>query len=160
MPSGRRVERKNVPANQTIVPVLFTAAADAQLAGRLADVVGRHVDPAQNIEGHLEQTTSMVRGQNNIQVWTHSADRMAASLTQAAPFSIEIVQPKVPIVRDGSMELKVRATRKEGFNVPITVYMLYNPPGVGGVGMGWGYPGYGMRYPGNANGGYNVPGPF
>ena len=105
-----------MPANQTIVPVLFTAAADAPLAGRLADVVGRHEDPAQNIEGHLEQTTSMVpSGQNNINVWTHVADRMAVSLTQAVPYSIEIIQPKVPIVRDGSMELKIKATRKERY---------------------------------------------
>ena len=75
LPAGVTFQTDKMPANQTIVPVLFTAAADAPLAGRLADVVGRHEDPAQNIEGHLEQTTSMVRGQNNIQVWTHAADR-------------------------------------------------------------------------------------
>ncbi|MES1213180.1 MAG: peptidase, partial [Singulisphaera sp.] len=113
------------------VPVLFSAAADAAPAGRLADVIGRLDDPNQNIEGHLEQTTSMVRGQNNINVWTHTADRMAVSLTQAVPYSIEIIQPKVPIVRDGSMELKIKATRKEGFTAPITLSMLYNPPGIG-----------------------------
>lgn len=131
MPAGVTMQTDKMPANQTIAPVLFTAAADAALTGRLADVVGRHVDPNQNIEGHLEQMTSMVRGQNNIQVWTHTADRVAMSVTQAAPFSIEIVQSKAPLVRDGSMELKVKATRQEGFKAPITVYMLYNPPGVG-----------------------------
>jgi len=131
LPPGISFQTDVMPANQTIVPVLFTATADAGLAGRLADVVGRHEDPNQNIEGHLEQTTSMVRGQNNINVWTHTAERMAVSVTQASPFSIEIVQPKVPIVRDGSLELKVKATRKEGFTAPITVYMLYNPPGIG-----------------------------
>ena len=131
LPPGVTVETDKMPANQTLVPVLLTAAPDAALAGRLVDVVGRHVDPAQNIEGHLEQTTSMVRGQNNINVWTHSADRMAMAVTEASPFSIEIVQPKVPLVRDGSMDLKVVATRKEGFTAPIAVYMLYNPPGVG-----------------------------
>lgn len=131
LPPGVTIQTDKMPANQTIVPVLYTAAADAPLAGRLADVVGRHEDPNQNIEGHLEQTTSMVRGQNNINVWTHTADRMAVSLTQAVPYSIEIIQPKVPIVRDGSMELKVKATRKEGFTAPITVSMLYNPPGIG-----------------------------
>ena len=50
------------------------------------------------------------------------------------PFTIEIVEPKVPLVRDGSMNLKVVATRKEGFNAPIAVHMLYNPPGVGSSG--------------------------
>ena len=37
----------------------------------------------------------------------------------------------MPLVRDGSMNLKIVATRKEGFTAPIGVQMLYNPPGVG-----------------------------
>ncbi|HEY2838179.1 MAG TPA: PPC domain-containing protein, partial [Pirellulales bacterium] len=131
LPPGVAVETDKMPANQTQIPVLLTAAPEATLAGRLTDIVGKHVDPAQNIEGHLEQTTSMVRGQNNINVWTHAGERLATAVTEASPFSIEIVQPKVPIVRDGSMDLKIHATRKEGFKAPISVYMLYNPPGVG-----------------------------
>jgi hypothetical protein len=55
-------------------------------------------------------------------------------LTEEAPYSIEIVQPKVPLVRNGSMDLKVVATRKEGFTAPIAIRMLYNPPGVGSAG--------------------------
>jgi hypothetical protein len=76
----------------------------------------------------------MVRGQNNIQVWTHTETRAATAVTAAVPFTIEIVEPKVPLVRDGSMELKVRAIRKEGFTAPISIYMLYTPPGVGSPG--------------------------
>jgi hypothetical protein len=131
LPAGVTFQTDKMPANQTTVPVLLTAAADVPTAGRLADVVGRPVDPNLAIEGHVEQMTSMVRGQNNIHVWTHTADKFAMSVTQAVPFSIEIVQPKVPIVRDGSMGLKVKAIRQEGFTAPISVYMLYNPPGVG-----------------------------
>jgi hypothetical protein len=73
----------------------------------------------------------LVRGQGNSDVWGHNADRIAVSLAEEAPFTIDIVQPKVPLVRDGSMELKVVAKRKEGFNAPISIRMLYNPPGVG-----------------------------
>ena len=68
-PPGVTVETLPMPANQAIVPVLFTATADAPLAGPLVDIVGRHADPNQNIEGHLRQPTSLVRGQNNIEVW-------------------------------------------------------------------------------------------
>lgn len=134
MPPGVTLETMVMAANQTIVPVLLTAAPDAALAGSLADVVGRHADPAQNIEGHLSQTTGLVRGQNNILFWGHTADRMALAVTDEAPFRIEVVQPKVPLVRDGSMGLKVVATRKEGFTAPIAVRMLYDPPGVGSSG--------------------------
>jgi hypothetical protein len=59
---------------------------------------------------------------------------MASSVTAEAPFKIEVVEPRVPLVRDGSMGLTVVATRKEGFTAPIAVRLLYNPPGVGSAG--------------------------
>ncbi len=97
-------------------------------------MVGRPVDANLKVEGHILQDTLLVRGQNNRRVWGHKADRMALAVTEEAPFSIEIVQPKVPLVRNGSMDLKVVAKRKEGFTAPIAVRMLYNPPGVGSAG--------------------------
>jgi hypothetical protein len=134
LPAGVTMETMPMAANQTFVPVLLTAAPGATLSGSLVDVIGRHADPNQKIEGRLEQTTGLVRGQNNILVWGHTAHRMAAAITAEAPFKIDVVEPKVPLVRDGSMGLKVVATRKEGFTAPIAVRMLYNPPGVGSSG--------------------------
>src|SRR5262249_25431840 len=45
-------------------------------------------------------------------------------------FSIEIVEPKVPLVQNGSMQLKIVTKRKSDFKGAITVYPLFNPPGV------------------------------
>ena len=42
-----------------------------------------------------------------------------------------IVEPKVPLVQNGSMNLKIVAERKPGFTAPITILPLFNPPGVG-----------------------------
>lgn len=134
LPPGVTYETLAMAANQSFVPVVFTAASDAEVAGSLADVIGRHVDPEQKIEGRLIQQTSMVRGQNNIRVWDVVTHRMATAVTDEAPFQIEIVEPKVPLVRLGTMELKVRAIRKEGFTAPIAIRMLYNPPDVGSAG--------------------------
>lgn len=134
MPAGLALETVQMAANQTIVPVLLTAAPQAPLAGSLADVVGRPADESIKVEGHLLQDTLLVRGQNNRKVWGHEAYRMALAVTEVSPFAIEVVQPKVPLVRNGAMQLKVVATRKEGFNAPIAVRMLYNPPGVGSAG--------------------------
>ncbi|HEV3007177.1 MAG TPA: PPC domain-containing protein, partial [Pirellulales bacterium] len=80
LPAGVTFETVVMPANQTIVSVLLTAAPGTALAGSLTDVIGRQVvaagsDPKQAIEGHLEQTTGLVRGQNNILVWGHTARR-------------------------------------------------------------------------------------
>ncbi|MGH7137633.1 MAG: hypothetical protein ACREHD_17945, partial [Pirellulales bacterium] len=116
------------------VPVLFTAAPGATLAGALVDVIGRPTDSKIQVEGHVEQVTGLVRGQNQVLVWGHTAHRMATAITAEAPFRIDIVEPKVPLVRNGAMGLKIVATRKEGFTAPISVRMLYNPPGVGSSG--------------------------
>jgi hypothetical protein len=134
LPPGVTVETLPMLANRSDVPVLITAAPDAAIGGSLVDIVGRPADANLKIEGHLRQRTSLVRGQNNIEVWNQYAERMATAVVEEAPFTIEIVEPKVPLVRDGSMNLKVVAKRKEGFTAPIGVQMLYNPPGVGSSG--------------------------
>ncbi len=131
LPPGVTVETLPMLANRSDVPVLLTAAPGTPLSGGLIDVIGRFADANQKIEGHLRQRSSLVRGANNVEVWNQYSERLAAAVTQEAPFKIDIVEPKVPLVRDGSMALKVVATRKEGFNAPIALQMLYNPPGVG-----------------------------
>ncbi|MFN0021270.1 MAG: PPC domain-containing protein [Pirellulaceae bacterium] len=135
LPAGMTTETIQVRPDQTDVPVLFTAAADAAPAGALADVIGKLADPKQPpLEGHLRQRCMLIRGQNNTDVWGHDADRMAVSLGDEVPFKIDIVQPKAPLVRNGSMNLKIVATRKADFKAAIQVFMLYNPPGVSSSG--------------------------
>ena len=110
--------------------MLLTAAADAPLAAALVDVIGSRKEGPRTIEGHLSQRTSLVRGDNNREVWNHYTDRLAAAVTDAVPFHIEIVPPKVPLVQNGSMGLKVVATREPNFKAPIVLRLLYSPPGV------------------------------
>ncbi|MBL7042689.1 MAG: PPC domain-containing protein [Pirellulaceae bacterium] len=134
LPEGSSMQTLTMPANRTTIPVLFSAAADAPVGGTLTDVVGRPVDKNLSIVGHLNQRTMLVRGQNNRDVWGHDADRMAAVVTEELPFQLDIVQPKAPVARQGSKELKVVAKRKEGFNQAIAIRLLYNPPGIGSSG--------------------------
>jgi hypothetical protein len=134
LPPGISFETVPMPANHSTVPVLLTAAADAPLGGALVDVYGRWSDPSQTVEGHLVQQTSLIRGQNNIRVWDRINNSLATAVTDEVPYSIEIVEPQVPLVRGGVMNLKVRATRKEGFTAPIGVRLLYNPGDVGSSG--------------------------
>jgi hypothetical protein len=130
LPPGMTAQTVPVAADQTAVPVLLTAAADAQPAAALVDVIGRHKEGERVFEGHLSQRTSLVRGENNREVWSHFTNRMAAAVTEPVPFRIDIVQPKVPLVQSGSMGLKVVATREASFKAPIVMRLLYTPPGV------------------------------
>ncbi len=131
LPPGVQLQGELIPANRGSIPVLITAAADANLDGRLVDVIGRPSDANLPLEGHLLQRTSLVRGDNNRDVWHYDMERMAVAVTQEAPFSIEIIEPKCPLVRNGSMNVRVVATRKEGYSAPIAIRLLYAPNGVG-----------------------------
>ena len=135
LPPGVTLLDSVVPADLGTIPVIIRAAADAPNIGKLVDFQAQTVvSPELTVVGHLSQRSQMVRGQNEVDVWGHNADRLAVAVTDPAPFDIEIVQPQVPLVRDGTLPLKIRAKRNEGFDKPINVYLLYAPPGVAASG--------------------------
>jgi hypothetical protein len=134
LPPGVAVEAPVMAASQAVVPVLFSAKADAPLDGRLATLSGKPADAKLNVPCDFTSTAGLVLGQNNIIVWQRDVDRLAVGVTEECPYTLEIVEPKVPLVRSGSMGLKVRAIRKAGFKAAISVYLPWNPPGVGSAG--------------------------
>jgi hypothetical protein len=134
LPPGMAMEAPVMAASQAVVPVLFTAKADAPLGGALASVSGQPADPKLRVPSEFTSQAALVLGQNNIIVWSRTVDKLAVGVTEECPYSIEIVEPKVPLVRGGSMGLKVRAHRKPGFKAAISVYLPWNPPGVGSAG--------------------------
>ena len=113
------------PAGTSVVPVLFTADADAPTAAPPRDPSpASRSTPSSTVPGEFTSTAELVLGQNNVPFWTRTVDSLAVAVTEEAPFTIEVVEPKVPIVRGGSMELKVVARRKPGFTAPIAVSLL------------------------------------
>jgi hypothetical protein len=134
LPDGVSIEAEPIPPGGTVVPVLFTARADAPVAGSLAQVSGRPVGSKGEVPTVFESTAELVLGQNNVPVWTRTVDALAVAVTEEAPFTIDVVEPRVPLVRGGSMELKVVARRKPGFTAPILVSLPFNPPGVSSKG--------------------------
>ena len=56
------------------------------------------------------------------------------AVTEKVPYRLEIVQPKVPLVRAGTMNVKVVVQRDKGFDAPLTLLFPFNPPGVGATG--------------------------
>jgi hypothetical protein len=134
LPAGVTVEADPMAAALGSYPVLFHASADAPLAGSLAYFAGKPTDPKVNVPCRFQHANELVTGQNNAPFWTRTTDRFAVAVTEEAPFSIEVIEPKVPLVRSGSMDLKVVAHRKSGFKTPIAVALLWNPPGIGSSG--------------------------
>jgi hypothetical protein len=137
LPAGVTIESPGMPANASVVPVIFHATPEAAASGKLAEIIGSLNDPNQpnvKIEGSVQQPIVLVRGQNQVPFWTENTTKLPIAVTDEAPFEIAIVEPKVPLVRGGQMELKVVAKRKEGFKAPIKIDMLWLPPGIGASG--------------------------
>ncbi|MBA2113286.1 PPC domain-containing protein [Bremerella alba] len=131
LPEGIEVITFPMADNTNKLPVLLRAKPDAQLNGKLVDVVAKPTNQDIKVEGHVQQRTLLVRGQNNRDVWGHDSDRMAVAVVEKVPYKLEIVQPNVPVVRDGSMKLKVKVARAEGFEDEIRLRLLDDPPGIG-----------------------------
>jgi hypothetical protein len=135
LPAGITLAAETMAQNVDSVPVVFEAAAGAPLAGSLALLSARHADPAQKIRGGFSQVVDLLVGPPNQSVyWRHEVDRAAVAVTEEAPFKIQIVEPRVPLVQAGAMSLRVAAERKGDFKAPIAIQMLWNPPGIGSAG--------------------------
>lgn len=135
LPAGMSLEADTMPANQPVVPVLLSAGADAPIGGILTRMVGAPTDTNIKLGAQdFYHTSVMVFGANNVDFWSRTVDRMAVAVTEECPYTIDVVEPKVPLVNSGTMNLKVVAHRKEGFKAPISVYFPWLPAGVGASG--------------------------
>lgn len=130
LPAGVTAAAPKIASSQTMGPMLFEAAADAPIGGVLATLTGRFTDPKQSLVGDYHQKVELVLGDNQTVFWTYTAPKLAVVVTEEAPFKLQIVEPKVPIVGKGSMQLKIVAERKPDFKAPITVELIENAPKV------------------------------
>ena len=133
-PAGTELVTASVAANQSFIPMLIRAAADAPIDGSLTSLIGETLPDGAGVKGNFSQRTMLVRGQNNVDMWGHDTNRMALAVTKAVPFDIEVIQPQVPLVTNGSATLVVKAKRKEGYKEPIRLRVLYSPGGVSASG--------------------------
>lgn len=131
LPPGVTATTDTMVANVAQQPMVFEAAANAAIGGTLGEVTAKHTDPKAGINGEYEQLVYMVAIPNQGVYWTHKLSKAAFAVAEEAPFKINVVEPKVPLVQNGSMNIKVVVERTSPFKGPVTVYPLYNPPGVG-----------------------------
>ncbi len=135
LPAGTTVESYPLPDGITQQVLLFQAAPEAPRASALAHLTPKSADPNQNFPARFTQNIEFVQGEPNQTPYvTATPSRVPIAVTDAAPFSLEIIKPVVPLVQSGTMDLKIKAIRAEGFKAPITVRMMWNPPGISSPG--------------------------
>lgn len=131
LPAGVSLLAEPMPAGVDIMPWVFSAGTDAPLAAALVEPMAHARSADKHVTSRYRHTLELIRG-NNDQVYygTHS-DRLAVAVVQEVPFQLTLEIPSVPLVRAGSMKLKVKAERRSGFDEPINLKLIWNPPGIG-----------------------------
>ena len=131
LPAGVTWEAGTIPKGLSQFPIVLKAAPDAPIGGGLYEMLARSADPAKPVTGRFTQQLDFVRGNPNGALYYQSEiSQLPVAVTGEAPFRVSIDTPKVPLVRNGTMKLKVRAHRVEGFGKKIVVRLLWRPPGI------------------------------
>ncbi|MGL6073269.1 MAG: PPC domain-containing protein [Fimbriiglobus sp.] len=134
LPGGIAPAMDVVDPGQGSVPVVFEARPDAPLAATLTQVLANPTNTKVVAPSRVDLDVNFNIGLNNTPFHRHFADRIAVSVTEAAPFSIDVIEPKAAVPQNGSLNVKVVAKRAPNFKGPIVVLPLFTPPGMGIIG--------------------------
>lgn len=132
LPAGVSLTVPPVPRSVNNIPVILEAAADAPVAGSLVPFSIRSTGDAPPLSGKLVDTINHVEVNNEGVYHTASFDRIATAVTVEAPFRIDVDAPAAPVVKNGTIGLKVRVSKNAGYAEKITTRFLWNPPGISG----------------------------
>ena len=126
------MQAARAPKSITSFPVVFEAAPDAPIAASLHAfrVRSEGVDPP--LTGKLEDTIHHIDINNQGAYHSVKHDRVATAVIEPVPFSIDLDPPPVPVVKNGTVPLRIRVTRRDGFDGKITARFLWHPPGTSG----------------------------
>ena len=135
LPAGVRAITSPIVSRAPAGVVVFEAAADAAGASSMAGVAVRTVPEGggePQARGGMRQVTELVFGQpNNATYRTSVSDRLPVAVIDPARVRVELQQPAVPLVRRGSLELRVKVDRESGFTGRIKLGFPFKPPGIG-----------------------------
>jgi hypothetical protein len=135
LPEGVKMIAPRVTTTMPRVPVVFEAAPGAKLQGGFIDIVAKPVGEGEQpalMSGFRQMVAMNAYGNNDYYLHT-ILDKLPLAVTEPAPFSIEIEEPKSALVQNGEMALKYKIHRVDAFDGPVTVSMEWKPNGVTGA---------------------------
>lgn len=118
-----------VPRRFNQAAAVFSAPEDAPTGAALAGATF-HREGADPEDAGCLQVVPLLRVDNDDPYVVASVRGMEIAVADRLPFRVELEPPKVPLIRNTPMDLKVRVHRDAGFDKAVQVRMLWNPPGV------------------------------
>ena len=129
LPAGVHMIAPRISAGAKQVQAQFIADADANPQVALIALTVKAVDGTPLLS-HSQQSFPFLNHSGGHAWNTVLVDKYALAVTEEAPFSFELVQPEIPISKNGELALKVRVARKPGFNEPLEFQCDWEPAGV------------------------------
>ena len=130
LPSGVKLIADTLPGKQEVEPLVFEAASDAPITGKFVELTAVPTDTSKSVKSAFNHDLEFISGPNNTYYYGTREEKLYVAVCEGAPFSIRIEEPKAPLVSFGALDLTVVADRR-GYDGPINVKMMWNPPGVG-----------------------------
>jgi hypothetical protein len=137
LPAGVTVTADKFDKGVDRIPVVFEAKPDAAPTQKTFAILSKLIEPPKDakVVARVGHRVEVAENGNNRAYYGVDEDRLPIAVTDEVPVLITCLQSKVPILQNGSMNLKVAATRKNDFKGPIQIQLLYVPPGIGSPGV-------------------------
>lgn len=129
LPEGIVSKSYTVPRSLSSFPILFEAKSDAPVKGGLYSF--EIEDPKTKLKGPFTEKISHLYVNNQGDYHITNTEKLSIAIIEEAPFHLELFAPPVPLVRNGTMTLKITANRANDFNKKIKVKLPWKPPGIG-----------------------------
>ena len=128
LPPGVAIDRDTASRSINTMPVVFEATAEAAIAGALCKLNVR--DPKSGLSGPFTETIHHIEVNNAGTFHSCHDERIPIAVIEKAPFELKLEVPPVPLVKNGTMSLKISALRDPAFKEAIRVTLPWRPPGV------------------------------
>ncbi len=133
LPGGVKMSSETLLGKLDQEPLVFEAASDAPIGGKFVELVAKPAGTGKSVESKYRHDIEFISGPNNTYYYATHEPKLYVAVCEAAPFKLRIEEPKAPLVQYGSLDLKIVAERRAGFDEAINVKMMWNPPGVGSL---------------------------
>ncbi len=133
LPDGVQMIVPPILSGQTTVPVQFVASDDVQPQSALIDVQARPIEMTPLFTSRCQESFPFLSHSGGRAWHPVSVDRYVLAVTERSPFTIEVIPPRIPLIRNGSLDLDVRVQRHRGFTGPIDFQAEWLPGGVSGA---------------------------
>ncbi len=134
LPEGVEMIAPNIPASGGLpgnVPVQFVARSDARPQATLIRILARPLEDGIPFDSRCGQAFLFVGDHFGQSSNSLVVDRYALAVTNPAPFSLEVEPPRIPLIQNGELSVRVKLHRQPGFDEPILITSAWNPAGVG-----------------------------